>query len=68
MSKKILLILTILISLKGFCQDKEAIAKVHYINAEELFNKQTAFSYDQCISELEKAEKALDTTNYKILY
>lgn len=49
-------------------QDKDAVAKVHYTNAEEFFNKGSLGGYDSCVIELEQAEKALGTTNSKILY
>lgn len=55
-------------SFYAFCQDKETMAKIYYTNAEEFFNKKTTKDYENCVTELEKAEDALGTTNSKILY
>lgn len=67
--KKIILILSITFSSNClFSQDKDAVAKMHYISAEDFFNKQTPADFEACILELDKAEQALGNTNSKILY
>jgi TPR repeat protein len=49
-------------------QDKDAEAKVHYLTAEESFNKGTLAGAEECTRELRDAEISLGTTNAKILY
>jgi len=68
MKKIIFLLLYLLFISRAFSQDNDAVAKTYYINAEEYFNKGSLGGYDSCVAELEKAEKALGTTNPKILY
>jgi len=67
--KKITLILFFAaIKMIAFGQDKDLIAKTHYINAEEFYNKGTLSDAVNCIEELYMAEEALGSTNAKILY
>jgi len=68
--KKIYIITIFLISInaKINSQDKNIEAITYYTNAEDYFNKNTVVDYDNCLKELRKAEKILETTNSKILY
>lgn len=68
--KRIFITMTLLLNIGiiSNAQDKDAIAKAHYINAEDLFNKGSLKDYDLCITELQKAETELGNSNSKILY
>lgn len=68
MKSKFFLLISILFTTEIYSQDNDALAKTYYINAEEYFNRGSLGGYDSCVAELEKAEKALGTTNPKILY